>query len=76
MWKMEFEKLTPEDIVDGFVLTEELSPAEQREANQKLAEIRQVRALQRMPAQERYARLMQLRFQMESYIEKDEYDPI
>lgn len=72
---MEFEKLTPEDIVDGFVLTEELSPAEQREANQKLAEIRQKRLLQCTPAQERYARLMQLRFQMESYIEKDEYDP-
>ena len=68
------EALTPEELVDGFVFPTELSDSEREQANRQLAEERQKNAGDRSITQERYALLLQLRFDLKDYINQTEYN--
>lgn len=64
----------PEDLVDSFVFPSEISVEDKRLADQELAKARQ-KSRATMTAHERVLlRLMQLRYKLENYIQREPYD--
>ncbi|WP_207508200.1 hypothetical protein [Telluribacter humicola] len=72
---MNLEKITPEELVDGFMVPAHLTDEQRRTANLQLANVRQKRMAERSQQEKLYGQLLQLKIQMEDYIRQDTYDP-
>lgn len=72
---MNLDSLKPEELVDGFMIAEPLTPEEKYQAHQQLAEFRHKRALQPSEQEELYGKLLQLKIHIEDYIKQESYDP-
>lgn len=64
----------PEDLADSFVFPSELSKDEKEEADLELALARRKRRGEITEHESRLLRLMQLRYRLENYIQKEPYD--
>ena len=66
--------LTSEEIVDAFVLPAEISVDEKKSADKQLAEARKRRQANLSSEEILLLRLMQLRYRLENYIQREPYD--
>ena len=71
---MNLESLTPEELVDGFVLPVVLRDSEREEANRQLAEVRRQRVSARTIDQVHHAQLLQFQFDLEDYLHQKDFD--
>jgi len=67
------KKYTPSELADSFVFRTKLTAKQKKEADSQLAKARKRVGSQLTAAQVLYARIMQLRFQMEDYIKSNQY---
>lgn len=70
-----FEKYTPEEIAEAFVLPAKLTAKQQDEASKQLAEHRENRRATMTEAEKLQFKLLQLKFQLEDYIKSEQYNP-
>lgn len=63
-----------EDLVDSFVFPAGVSQEEQKSADQELADARQTKRLNMTEHEKLMLRLMQLRYRLENYIQREPYD--
>lgn len=73
--KKTFEQYTPEEIADAFILPVKLSAKQKQEADRQLAAHREKRRAEMTGAEKLNIKLMQLKFQLEDYIKRDDYNP-
>ncbi len=71
----ELEKLTPEEIVDGFVPPVELNATERKAADIQLIEARRQLSTAPSDSQLRYVQLLQIWFDLEDCLAQPEFDP-
>jgi len=67
------EQYTTEEIAEAVVLPVKFTPQQQQDANRDLAEARRKSQSEMTEDQKLYAKLLQLRFQLEDYIDSNEY---
>ena len=70
-----FEQYTPEEIADAFVFPIKLTAKQQLEADRQLAEHREKRRAEMTETEKLHFKLLQLKFQLEDYINSDQYNP-
>lgn len=68
------KKYRAEELADSFVFRNTLTPKQKKEAAEELNQLRKKNAEQLTESQVLYARVQQLRFQMEDYIKSDTYN--
>lgn len=69
------KEYTDEEIADSMLIPAELTPEEQEQANQELKAFR-FKLLSEMTEEQRiYSDLLRFRYQLESYLAQEEYDP-
>jgi len=74
MKKSALNNLKPDDLVDSFVFPIELSKEEKEAATRELAKARSRNRLKMSDRQKLLLRLMQLRYRLENYIQREAYD--
>lgn len=70
-----FEKYTNEEIAHAFIIPAKLTLKQQKEADRELAEALKKSRLSLTDEQRLYGDLLQLRFQLETYLKQDHFDP-
>ncbi len=73
--KKSLAELTDEQIAENFVLPVKLSPKQRAEASAGLAAARKMSMAKMTPADKLMARILQLRFQLEDYLQSESYQP-
>ncbi|RAJ89896.1 hypothetical protein LX87_05630 [Larkinella arboricola] len=72
---MNLDEIAPEEVVDGFMVPAKMTLEQKRRADGQLARIRQERFANRSEPEKVYGQLLQLKIQMEDYIQQDTFDP-
>lgn len=72
--KVKVSELTPDEMVNSFVFPIELSQEEKKIADRELAEARHRKRVNMTEQERLLLRLMQLRYRLENYIQREPYD--
>jgi transcriptional regulator with XRE-family HTH domain len=72
---MNLDELTPEELVDGFVIPARMTREQKRRADEELAAVLQARRANLTEQEKLRGKLLQLKFQIEDYIKEDKFDP-
>ena len=74
-----FEELsrqyTEEELVESIHLNEELSPGEQKQANEEFLRLRLERLKQASPQEKLLSKLLQMKYLMQAYFRIEKFDP-
>lgn len=72
---MNLDTITPEEIVDGFMIPSQISIKEKHQADLELNNIRKQRSADRSDQGKLYGQLLQLKILIEDYVNQDNLDP-
>lgn len=72
---MNLDEIAPEEEVDGFMIPAKMTREQKRHADGQLASIRYERLANRSQQEKLYGQLLQLKIQIEDYIQQDTFDP-
>lgn len=72
---MNLDKISSAELVDSFMIPEQLSLEQKSRADQELAVIRKQRRKEQSTQEKLYGQLLQLRITMQDYIKQETFDP-
>jgi len=74
LYKELAKKYTKEELVEGFVFPADMTELEKEKADKELWSYRKKQLLKRKPEEKLYSGLLRMKYELEDYVESNEYD--